>query len=285
MGLGIRSTPNAHAMGCTEVSKSEHETCAVPLWPGCTHLAHTCKIPDANPIEIGRGSMERNLGNMFSEYGQDEWLLRKVFTAIPWASEGFFVEFGARDGKEHSNSYFFEHVLRWNGILVEPVDTEFSKLISNRPNSYCLHGALCSHSEKRTFLSFDGELAGWSGFEKNLIDKGHMEHVKNVVRTGRSKMIETTVQCHNINEELLKLGVDHVQLFSADCEGCEKEVLESLDWENISVDVFLIERSLRENEIISFLLPKGYVLVNLDSSDLIFVSAKIMQYVEAKYFG
>jgi hypothetical protein len=33
--------------------------------------------------------------------------------------KGVFVEFGAEDGVFNSNTYFFEKVLKWRGVLVE----------------------------------------------------------------------------------------------------------------------------------------------------------------------
>jgi len=56
---------------------------------------------------------------MFSEMGQDAWVLRNVFSKLPEVENGFFVEFGARDGKEHSNSFYFEQIHGWRGLLVK----------------------------------------------------------------------------------------------------------------------------------------------------------------------
>jgi len=51
-----------------------------------------------------------------------------------------------------------------------------------------LHGAFCDRSEVRKFISLDGGLRGWSGFEKNLEDKGHLPHVLEMVSAGEATM-------------------------------------------------------------------------------------------------
>ena len=48
--------------------------------------------------------------------GQDTWLWNKVFSKSS-LNNGFFVEFGALDGKEQSISFYFEHTHGWRGLL------------------------------------------------------------------------------------------------------------------------------------------------------------------------
>ena len=43
---------------------------------------------------------------------------------------------GALDGIKYSNTKFFEELLNWTGILIEPNPVMFNKLIKNRPNNY-----------------------------------------------------------------------------------------------------------------------------------------------------
>ena len=45
---------------------------------------------------------------------------------------GFFIECGANDGVNQSNTWYFEKKLNWHGILVEPVGNVFDKLKENR---------------------------------------------------------------------------------------------------------------------------------------------------------
>lgn len=66
---------------------------------------------------------------------------------------GTFVEIGANDGLHMSNSWFFEHHLRWNGMCVEANPQVFRRLQQNRPN--CLNiNSLISAKANRSALPF-----------------------------------------------------------------------------------------------------------------------------------
>jgi len=61
----------------------------------------------------------------YSQAGQDKWVLEKV------GPKGFFVDVGAYDGIESSNTYALE-LAGWDGICIEPNDEAFTKLKINR---------------------------------------------------------------------------------------------------------------------------------------------------------
>lgn len=55
-----------------------------------------------------------------------------VLSELDFKTDGFFVEFGATDGLETSNSYLLESRFGWSGILAEPARTWHEKLKINR---------------------------------------------------------------------------------------------------------------------------------------------------------
>ncbi len=85
------------------------------------------------------------LSNDFkAQSGQDQYLLHRVF--FPQGGlccSGVYVEFGARNGITHSNTYVFEKNLGWKGLLFEVDEREFKKLVHNRPNSDVVLGPVC----------------------------------------------------------------------------------------------------------------------------------------------
>jgi len=59
---------------------------------------------------------------------------------------GFFIEIGASDGIELSNTYLLETKYNWKGICCEPIPSRFEKLVVNRPNSICMNEAVYNQS-------------------------------------------------------------------------------------------------------------------------------------------
>ena len=52
-----------------------------------------------------------------SQDGQDKWANENVFKG---KSRGIFVDLGCYDGVTYSNTWYFERVLNWTGVCVEP---------------------------------------------------------------------------------------------------------------------------------------------------------------------
>ena len=62
---------------------------------------------------------------MYSQIGQDAWVLSRI------KDPGFFVDIGATNGIEKSNTYALE-LAGWRGICVEPNPHYFEELVNNR---------------------------------------------------------------------------------------------------------------------------------------------------------
>jgi hypothetical protein len=65
---------------------------------------------------------------------------RKLQRYLP--APGFFVEAGAYDGYEASNTYYFERFCGWKGLLVEPIPELYRLAKKERPNSRVVNCAL-----------------------------------------------------------------------------------------------------------------------------------------------
>ena len=49
-------------------------------------------------------------------------------------NNGFYIECGANDGVNQSNTWYFEKELGWRGLLIEPIGKVFEELKKNRSN-------------------------------------------------------------------------------------------------------------------------------------------------------
>jgi hypothetical protein len=61
---------------------------------------------------------------------------------------GMFIDVGAHDGEQFSNTYLLETRLGWGGICIEPNPDSFRELEKNRPKSSCFNVASVNHESK-----------------------------------------------------------------------------------------------------------------------------------------
>ena len=65
---------------------------------------------------------------------------------------GSFLEMGALDGLMYSNTYAFEQVLGWKGVLIEASPKSFERLARNRPSQHTIHAAVCDSERMVHYL-------------------------------------------------------------------------------------------------------------------------------------
>ena len=67
----------------------------------------------------------------YSQSQQDEW----VCEFYKGKQSGYFVEVGAHNGIQSSNTYFLEKELNWKGVCIEANESLFSDLTKNRKSN------------------------------------------------------------------------------------------------------------------------------------------------------
>lgn len=99
-----------------------------------------------------------------SQSMQDQYVWERVLQPQNLCCKGVFVEFGARNGVEHSNTWSMEKFQGWTGLLMEVDNRETPKLKKNRPNANVIQGAVCPrHQQNVTILV--SRIGGWTGSE------------------------------------------------------------------------------------------------------------------------
>eukprot|EP00746_Dinoflagellata_sp_MGD_P154660 gnl/MRDRNA2_/MRDRNA2_84970_c0_seq1.p1 gnl/MRDRNA2_/MRDRNA2_84970_c0~~gnl/MRDRNA2_/MRDRNA2_84970_c0_seq1.p1 ORF type:complete len:328 (+),score=46.25 gnl/MRDRNA2_/MRDRNA2_84970_c0_seq1:81-1064(+) len=164
-----------------------------------------------------------NLKKWFSSYSQwaQDVTLWPLFANV---TDGFFLESGARDGEDHSNTLFFE-LKGWTGLLVEPNQREFGNLKSKHRKAYAFNGCL-SPTGKRAFCKYDNKMWGLGSVSG--------------AATGK-------VVCEPLAALLKKIMRKTIDFWSLDVEGSEASVLETIDFREIEIGLLLIEMNKDEN--------------------------------------
>ena len=192
-----------------------------------------CSTAMRAPVGVGPATKVVALGpggRFRSQAGQDLYVYERFFRHRP--GPGVYLEFGARDGVAHSNSYAFEQ-RGWRGFCVEPTD-EFHRLVRNRPGCWNYHGAVAARAGARRFVF--AKKGGFSGFADDM-DPARLEALRRRGKVAR----ETSVACYTVAGLMRERRVERLDYVSVDVEGAELEVLRSVDWAATPADVVQVE--------------------------------------------
>jgi len=158
-----------------------------------------------------------------SQVGQSKFVDR----LLSGRRNGFFIECGAADGETLSNSLFFELERNWTGILIEANPNFHSALLEKNRRAYVLRACL---STERRPITVRMRPAGFLG---GISDK--------MPRSRASKTPEVLVNCFPLNTIMASLNVSHVDYLSLDVEGAEIDILRTVDWTRLRIDVITVE--------------------------------------------
>ena len=161
---------------------------------------------------------------------------------------GFYLEIGAYNGVDLSNTYFFE-AIGWNGILIEPDPGLYQQCLLSRPNSKVINVAASDGPGSLQFTTAIGkEWLSFSGENKLREDRI-------IAEGGTLSRIE--VQCLTLNE-ILKDIDQEIDFISLDVEGHEFSVLNGFDLAKFHPRVIVIEQSEFDNESPTSILLKNH---------------------------
>lgn len=202
----------------------------------------------------------------YSQYGQDKWLYENLFKSI---NDGTFIEVGADDGVDKSNTLVFEN-LGWTGICIEPSPERFKLLQSNR-KCECLNVAIANKETVVDFL----DIRGWGKGLSGIIDSYSKQHNARI----KHEMGHKDNKGHNIikveTKKLSNILEDHkinkIDFCSIDVEGSELDVLKSIDLYKTNISVIMIENNYNDRSAGDYLINEGYELLKKIEIDDIYV--------------
>jgi FkbM family methyltransferase len=207
----------------------------------------------------------------YSQYKQDEYLETTIFKGY---KGGFYVDVGSHDGVSLNNTLYFERNNNWRGINIEPIKCVFDKLVENRTTdrNTNINCAICNYDGEADFYLNEGYTEMLSGIIENY-DARHLERLKNE----NTEMLATT-QVVKVNTKRLQTILDehevsHIHYLSIDVEGAEFEVIKSIDFDKVFVDVIGFENNYEEVSIpiIQYLIKKGFKVVKV-STDIFMIN-------------
>ena len=261
--------------------------------PNFWHIASVARNKNVNDYEILNQAFEqdvfeeenkiflkkfidcfKNVKNIKSQLYQD------VFASFVIGNQfdKTFLEFGATDGLELSNSFMLENTLNWSGVLSEPSPQWHEVLKENRKYTKIIKKCIWSDSGKILdfFMSDRGNFSTLNEFIDS--DKYSMPF-NTEARKKAGKLI--TVETISLNDVIKEyFNNTSPSYISIDTEGSEFKILESFNFENYRPKVFTVEHNFTElqSKIDELMVSKNYerIFRKLTSFDAWYVSKEAL---------
>jgi len=173
----------------------------------------------------------------YAQSGQDEWV-NKIFNG---KRRGTFLDIGAYDGLQSSNTAFLEKELGWTGICIEANRGAYDRLVGNRT----------SQNVFAAVSDYDG-----------------------TIRFGSDSISEygSEVPCMMLNTVLEQYDApEFIDYLSIDVEGHEYDILKCFDFYRWKIGALTVEHNLycwgdtNKNKLYDLLTTNGFTRVVEDA--------------------
>lgn len=192
--------------------------------------------------------LPRYLAKSKSQCHQDIFVLSQ----LNFKRGGYFVEFGATNGVDLSNTYLLESEFGWTGILAEPAKCWHQNLLENR---HSIVDTRCVWSRSGETLAFsEAEYAELSTISRFLTADDHKYNRKN-----NSKYNVNSVSLFDLLEEHRAPRL--IDYLSIDTEGSEYDILMNFDFSKYKFSIITVEHNFTSSrdDINRLLSANGYV--------------------------
>jgi FkbM family methyltransferase len=195
--------------------------------PGHLQLQSGCRLSGARGKYAGKLNEKGRMKDGLSQAGEDRYLYENFFFD---KRNGVYLEMGALDGLQYSNSAFFSRKLGWSGLLIEGSPKKFDALKANRgERDICVNAMICSSEKPLHYIESDDVKNAVGGAWELMTP--HFKALKHGDMTEEKVSKLSTVPCVSMADILSNFGIRHVDIFSLDVEGAEAQVLETIDWQ------------------------------------------------------
>jgi FkbM family methyltransferase len=198
-------------------------------------------------FKVNYANLISNPENIKSQLLQDIMVLKM----LDFKKNGYFIEFGATNGFELSNTYLLEKQFGWNGILAEPGKVWQKDL---RINRNCNIETDCVWIDSSSILTFNEvDFAEFS----TILDFSDSDGNSNNRRNGTTYQVKTI----SLNDLLEKYNAPkEIDYLSIDTEGSEFDILNSFDFTKYKIKIITCEHNFspQREKIYKLLLQNGF---------------------------
>ena len=208
-----------------------------------------------NDIEFLTALRNQSVSNIIANLDKSRSQLKQdlfALSELDFKANGYFVEVGAANGIDSSNTYLMEKSFGWAGIVAEPARCWHQDLRANR----CVNIETdCVWKDSHSSLEFNEVDSAWYSTINAYSDTDSHSEIRKSGKTYNVKSI-------SLNDLLAKYGApENIDYLSIDTEGSELEILSSFDFRKHSFKVITCEHNYTpmRDKIFDLLSGHGYV--------------------------
>lgn len=189
----------------------------------------------------------RHAAESTSQYFQDLWVAYELGSL----RGGFFVEFGAANGRRISNTYWLEHTLGWSGILAEPGRIWHAALHKNRKGPI----------DQRCVWKKSGQTVLFNQAPVSLNSTIHAYSDGDKIAHTRENGVHYEVETVSLTDLLRFWNAPRrIHYLSMDTEGSELDILRAFDFSEYDIELVTVEQtSAYRDGIAELMAANGYV--------------------------
>lgn len=179
-----------------------------------------------------------------------------VLSVLNFKQNGFFVEFGAANGKHLSNTYLLEKEFNWKGILAEPAHSYHDSILKNRD---CFFEKDCVWNKSNEQIKF---------LEHGLLST--IEEFQDSDQHIRNSDTFYSVNTISLNDLLKKYNAPkEIDYLSIDTEGSEYDILNAFDFDSYKFKVITVEHNytIQRENLFNLLTKNGYKRIFTEVSE------------------
>jgi len=181
-----------------------------------------------------------------SSLGEDKFIYETFFKDYSYSGQnnfkGTYLELGAYNGIQESNTRFFDVCLGWKGLLIEGNPESYQKVLETRPYAHKMSLAPSCSAEYEVinktipFYRYPITNVGLVGHAKTYTGKPTVD-----VPCAPLQPILQDIFVDDENGNHHNGGLPTLDFFSLDVEGSEALVLSTIDFQAVRINILMIE--------------------------------------------
>ncbi len=186
---------------------------------------------------------------IYSQDGEEVYLKSRFFNK----KQGIYVDVGANHPFRFSNTYW-AYVNGWRGINIEPDIVNYKLLQNFRSNDININ---CGVSDKETQLQY-------YVFKESALNTFCEEEIRN-----KNDIVDIRkVPIKRLDSIFREYSITKVDYLDIDVEGMEMNVLNSISWDEVTIECILVEQKrmnlydIIASKVCAYLRDRGYIPIN-----------------------